>query len=327
MGKHTDQRDRTLMLANILTEETDERHPMPMAELVDRLARFGVTAERKSLYRDLAALRKHGLDVVYRAGTDGGWYVENRTFNPLDLRAIIDAVSVYRWIPEGQKQELLDKLVNQAPVPQRKSLRRPVSVRRRSAVDPLDLRAVLDRVHAAIQNRRALSFVPYTYDRGKTRTPAGGRQVISPKGLIWAGETYQLLAWDHRDHVIRLYRPDRMGEVLVTGLPAQGPEADASLWDAAPFGLDPHRRERLRLRCCQELAGEVMDRFGAGVKMVPDGDSFLLTADVVVGPEFWGWMTTYADRAAVIAPPWAAKQWQDRFKPRLPERARQPKAV
>ena len=73
MGKHTDQRDRTLMLANILTEETDERHPMPMAELVDRLARFGVTAERKSLYRDLAALRKHGLDVVYRAGTDGGW--------------------------------------------------------------------------------------------------------------------------------------------------------------------------------------------------------------------------------------------------------------
>ena len=327
MGKHTDQRDRTLMLANILTEETDERHPMPMAELVDRLARFGVTAERKSLYRDLAALRKHGLDVVYRAGTDGGWYVENRTFTPLDLRAIIDAVSVYRWIPESQKQELLNKLVNQAPVPQRKSLRRPVSVRRRSAADPLDLRAVLDRIHAAIQNRKALSFVPYTYDRGKTRTPEDSRRVISPKGLIWAGETYQLLAWDHRDRVVRLYRPDRMGEVLVTGLPAQGPEADAGLWDAAPFGLDPHRRERIRLRCCQALAGEVMDRFGADVKLVPDGDSFLLTADVVMGPEFWGWMTTHADRAAVIAPPWAAKQWQDRFKPRLPERVRQPKAV
>jgi predicted DNA-binding transcriptional regulator YafY len=315
------------MLANILTEETDERHPMPMAELVDRLARFGVTAERKSLYRDLAALRKHGLDVVYRAGTDGGWYVENRTFTPLDLRAIIDAVSVYRWIPESQKQELLNKLVNQAPVPQRKSLRRPVSVRRRSAADPLDLRAVLDRIHAAIQNRKALSFVPYTYDRGKTRTPEDSRRVISPKGLIWAGETYQLLAWDHRDRVIRLYRPDRMGEVLVTGLPAQGPEADAGLWDAAPFGLDPNRRERIRLRCCQTLAGEVMDRFGADVKLVPDGDSFLLTADVVMGPEFWGWMTIHADRAEVIAPPWAAKQWQDRFKSRLLERVRQPKAV
>ena len=221
----------------------------------------------------------------------------------------------------------MNKLVNQAPVPQRKSLRRPVSVRRRSAADPLDLRAVLDRIHAAIQNRKALSFVPYTYDRGKTRTPEDSRRVISPKGLIWAGETYQLLAWDHRDRVIRLYRPDRMGEVLVTGLPAQGPEADAGLWDAAPFGLDPNRRERIRLRCCQALAGEVMDRFGADAKLVPDGDSFLLTADVVMGPEFWGWMTTHADRAAVIAPPWAAKQWQERFKPRLPERVRQPKAV
>ncbi|MBP3318385.1 MAG: hypothetical protein J6K94_00095, partial [Ruminiclostridium sp.] len=146
MGKHTDQRDRTLMLANILTEETDEKHPMPMAELVARLARCGVTAERKSIYRDLAALRKHGLDVVFRAGSEGGWYVENRTFSPLDLRAIIDAVTVYRWLPENQKNELLDKLTAQAPIPQRKGLRRPVSVRRRSAVDPLDLRAVLDRV-------------------------------------------------------------------------------------------------------------------------------------------------------------------------------------
>ena len=70
-----------------------------------------------------------------------------------------------------------------------------------------------------------------------------------------------------------------------------------------------------------------MDRFGSDAKLVPDGDTFLLTADVVMGPEFWGWMTTHADRAAVIAPPWAAKQWQERFKPRLPERVKQPKAV
>lgn len=33
VGKHTDQRDRTLCLARILYEETDEKHPMPMTEM------------------------------------------------------------------------------------------------------------------------------------------------------------------------------------------------------------------------------------------------------------------------------------------------------
>ena len=37
MGKHTDQRDRTLCLARILYEETDEKHPMPMTEMIRRL--------------------------------------------------------------------------------------------------------------------------------------------------------------------------------------------------------------------------------------------------------------------------------------------------
>ena len=37
VGKHTDQRDRTLCLARILYEETDEKHPMPMTEMIRRL--------------------------------------------------------------------------------------------------------------------------------------------------------------------------------------------------------------------------------------------------------------------------------------------------
>lgn len=327
MGKHTDQRDRTLSVARILYEETDERHPMPLADLVARLDRYGVAAERKSIYRDLAALRKHGLDVVFRAGSEGGWYLASRTFTQPELRAIWDAVAVYRWLPEDQRTEILEKLAGLAPAHQRKSLRRPVALRRRSAREPEEIRGVLDRVHAAIQGQRALSFVPYCYDRGKTWGPSGPRRVVSPKGLLWSGEGYHLLAWDHREHALRLLRLDRMGEVLVTGLPAQGPEADARLWAAAPFGLDPARRERVRLRCCQDLAGEVLDRFGGDVTLTPDGDKFLVTADVVMGPEFWGWMTAHSSQAAVIAPPWAAKLWTQRYQPREPSRNRRAQAV
>ena len=327
MGKHTDQRDRTLMLARILQEETDEKHPLPLAALVTRLARHGVTAERKSIYRDMAALRKHGLDVTFRAGAEGGWYIGRRTFSHSELRTIIDAISVYRWMPEDQKDALLDKLAAMAPLPQRKSLRRPVSVRRRAAAHPDEVRVAIDRIHAAIQGRKAMSFVPVGYDKGKGRTAVGSRRVITPKGLLWFGENYHLLAWDHRDRTLRLYRPDRMSDVLNTGMPAQGPEADASLWDAAPFGLDPARRERVRLRCCQAIAGEVLDQFGSDAVLVPEGENFTVTADVVVGPRFWGWIAAHGDRAAVIAPPWAAKLWQERYQTGESIPNHRPKAV
>ena len=94
MGKHTDQRDRTLLLARILYEETDESNPLPLTALVERLAQRGVTAERKSLYRDMAALRRHGLSVSFRPGSAGGWYLSGRAFSAPELRGVIDAVSV-----------------------------------------------------------------------------------------------------------------------------------------------------------------------------------------------------------------------------------------
>lgn len=93
MGKHTDQRDRTLCLARILYEETDEKHPMPMTEMIRRLEEEGVASERKSIYRDLAAMNKQGFEVAYRHGKTGGWYLAGRPLNLSELQTVIDAVA------------------------------------------------------------------------------------------------------------------------------------------------------------------------------------------------------------------------------------------
>lgn len=316
MGKHTDQRDRTLLLARVLQEETDEKHPLSTAALLEALACRGVTAGRKSLYRDIAALRKSGWEVTFLAGKQGGWYLSSRLFSPEELRALIDAVSVYRWVSPEARAALVDKLTGLAARPQRQSLHRAVSVSPRTVAPPDQVRANLDRIHAALQTQRALSFRPVQHETGIQPTPGQTRRIVSPKGLLWAGETYHLLAWEHREKTLRLYRPEHMTDLRATGMPLQGPEADPDLWNTVPFGLDPARKERVRLRFGQAIAGEVLDRFGPDIAPVPDGESFLLTADVVVGAEFWGWMAAHGDWAEVLSPAWAAKQWQQRYRPR-----------
>ena len=183
---------------------------------------------------------------------------------------MIDAVAVYRWIPAALRASLLDKLAGLFPRGQRGQLRRPVSLPPQGVTAPEEVRQVLDRVHTALQSQRALRFVSFVYDPAR-------RRVFSE---------YTLLGWNHRSKSLALYRADRMSQVLVTGMPAQGPNPDPALWTAAPFGIEPNRRERVRLRCCRALADEILDRLGPAVQLTAEGPFFIATADVILGPAF-----------------------------------------
>lgn len=325
MGKHTDQRDRTLCLTRILYEETDEKHPLTMTQLLQRLEAAGISAERKSIYRDLAAMSKQGIPVDYRAGKTGGWYASGRPLSLAELQAAVDAVMVYRWLPSALRQTLADKLAALAPRSQREQLRRPVALSPQGGGDPKGLRRALDRIHTAMQTQRALSFVPFEYGPDRQPAAAGSTQVVSPKGLLWWEEGYRLLGWDHRTKSLALYRPDRMEQVLVTGMPAQGPDPDPALWTAAPFGVEPSRRERICLGFCPALIGEILDRLGPGVELDQDETGLIATADVIVGPAFWAWLTAHAEEATLLAPAWAVNLWTARYRPRprRPEPQRQ----
>lgn len=98
---------------------------------------------------------------------------------------------------------------------------------------------MLDRVHTALQSQRALRFVSFVYDPARRRVFSEYTLVVSPKGLLWSEEGYHLLGWNHRSKSLALYRTDRMSQVLVTGMPAQGPNPDPALWTAAPSASSP----------------------------------------------------------------------------------------
>ena len=175
---------------------------------------------------------------------------------------------------------------------------------------------MLDRIYGALQSRRALSFRQMDYVPGRGWQAAGPACVVSPKEVLWFQEQYHLLGWDHRDRCLGLYRVDRLEEPTVTGLPAQGPAAESGAYLRTPFGLEPRRRERVQLRCAPALAAELTDRLGSGAAMQQSEDGLLVSAEVIVGPAFWGWLTAHADQVTLTGPAWAAALWQSRYCPR-----------
>lgn len=63
MAKGANQKLKLLRLWQILEERTDEDHPITTPELIQLLAQDDIAAERKSIYTDMEALRRAGLDV------------------------------------------------------------------------------------------------------------------------------------------------------------------------------------------------------------------------------------------------------------------------
>ena len=64
MPKSSNQKLKLIYLMKILLERTDETHSITMPEIIEALAAYDISAERKSLYNDIESLRVYGLDVI-----------------------------------------------------------------------------------------------------------------------------------------------------------------------------------------------------------------------------------------------------------------------
>ena len=70
----SNQKLKIMYLMKILMEESDEDHGIVMQDIIAKLAAYDVTAERRSLYRDIEQLRVFGLDIQGYEDTDKQYY-------------------------------------------------------------------------------------------------------------------------------------------------------------------------------------------------------------------------------------------------------------
>lgn len=77
MAKSYNQKGKILYLERIL-QSTGEDHTVSMQEILDELTEQGITAERKSIYDDMEVLRLFGMDIRYKRGKSGGYYLAGK---------------------------------------------------------------------------------------------------------------------------------------------------------------------------------------------------------------------------------------------------------
>ena len=320
MAKHSNQKSKLLYLCQILLRQTDEDHPMSVAELIAALAVHDIKAERKSIYDDLEALGRFGLDVQSRKGASAGWFVGERDFQLPELKLLMDAVQSSRFITQKKSDALIAKLESLASVHQAGQLQRQVYVSGRIKVMNESIYYNVDTLHAALSGQRAVTFLYFDYDiaRKKVYRRQGQRYSVSPYGLIWNSENYYLVAFDHENGDMRHYRVDKMADIVVTELTRQGweryPDFQLASYGQKHFGMYSGQEMTVTLRGRNEAAGVVWDRFGQEIILVPDGQGhFTVTLPVVMSPQFFGWLFGLDGTLVLRAPQRAVDAYRQRL--------------
>ena len=161
----TRQKQKLLILQNILLNETDENHKLTVNELIEKLAAHGVSVERKTVYDDIATLIDSGLDVmIEKVGHSNYYYIGSRNFQDEELLVLADAVASSKFLTKKKSDELIKKLQNLTSKYNAQLLRRMVYVGNRVKTYNEAIYDSINAMHDAICRDRQIVFRYTGYD-------------------------------------------------------------------------------------------------------------------------------------------------------------------
>jgi predicted DNA-binding transcriptional regulator YafY len=310
MPKASSQKLKILYVMEFLLRNSDEEHPVSVSQIAEYLESHDIPAQRKSLYDDIEALRKYGLDIIQtNRGKVYGYYVASRDFELPELKLLVDSVQSSKFITRKKTSALIRKIEKLASVHDAQLLQRQVYVQNRIKTMNESIYYNVDEIHNGISRNRKIRFRYFdlTVTKERSYRKNGEYYVMSPYALTWDNQNYYLVAFDSEAGIIKHFRVDKMTDISMIDEPRDGQEAyralDMAEYSKTVFGMFTGEPEPVRLRFSNHLVGAVLDRLGHDIMLIPDGDDhFTVTAHVVVSPQFFAWVFGFEDMVQILGP-------------------------
>ena len=302
-------RERLLIVLRYLLEKSDSSHPVGTEELIAHLEEYGISADRRAIYEDIRSLSASGYDITQLKGHVFGYYISSRTFENAELKLLVDSIQSSRFITTRKTTDLIKKIESLASTHESRDLQRHVYVTGRVKSMNESVFFNVDRISSAINSSESIRFRYFDYNTSakKVYHRDGMTYSVSPYALIWDNENYYLLGYDEDDEIMKHFRVDKMESISSSGLPRKGldlfHEEDLSGYSVMHFGMYHGELQRVRIRFKDRLAGQVIDRFGKDVLMIPDTEGwFNIDVPVAVSPVFFSWVFSFGTDAEIVGP-------------------------
>ena len=310
MPKGTNQKLKLVYIIKYLLENSDENHKVTMADILRYLDSYEISAERKSIYADIEAIRDLGIDVVgEKIGRDFYYYVISRDFEVAELKLLVDAIQSSKFITEKKSSELIKKLQGLVSVHEAKQLQRQLYVSGGRKTINESIYYNVDTLHNAIATNCKIRFQYFQWNVKKEMELRrdGGFYEVSPWALLWEDENYYLIAFDSAYYEIRHYRVDKMLKISSVKESREGKEYfekfNLAEYGKKNFGMFAGEEETVKLEVHNRLIGVILDRFGTDVMIIPaDAEHFRVNVKVSVSNQFLGWIFGLGSDIRILAP-------------------------
>lgn len=155
--------NRTLILFKYFWETTDEAHPVSLADISVQLKEHGITADPRTLRRDIEQLVEFGVDIVKERRVQNLYHVATRHFEAPEVKLLIDAVQSARFITPGKSKELVKRLTTFVAPGDAALLERHLYIDSRVKAVNESVYISVDRIQTAIAERRKIAFRYFDY--------------------------------------------------------------------------------------------------------------------------------------------------------------------
>lgn len=318
MAQNGKSKLKLLYLHKILQEETNEEKGLTMPEILERLQEYGISAERKSIYTDLAILREFDdIGMFQRSPVE--YAMINRRFSQQELMAIVNAIQSCRAITENQANQLVSKIKTLASKRERKALNRHIYVTGRIKSKRESVLGTLNEIHEAIRQRKKIEFLYTSNPQNK------GEVHIATPIFIICDDSYYLVAWDANSNSMREFRLNHIEELAIRKddsaerneeISSYNPTKDATV----SFGHSKGEKISVTLACSANKVEIITDRFGKRIQLdETDNGDIQAQVEVYKSEQFFGWIVGTGKAVKIVSPNSLIKEYQDYLKYLLDE--------
>ena len=303
---------KILYILKILQEESDEDNELTMPQIIERLANYGIEAERKSVARDLKSLCEYGYDISLFENKKG-YYLREREFDLSELRFLIDAVLSSRCITTKKSKELITKLEKQTSNQEAKKLKVNRSIKDRIKCKNEEFYYNIDKISRAITENRKITFQYYNYNIKKVKElkREGHLYILSPYDLVWNEDYYYLVGGHDKYDDFTNYRIDRMHNIKIveetrrsiTQIKGYDCNENTSTYLKKTFRMFGGETCKVEIKFAKDMINTVIDRFGEEVSIMPmESEHFKVITEVNAGEGFISWILQFGEKAEVLYP-------------------------
>lgn len=304
---------RLLFLSDIFNRQTDEEHVYSAAQLISMLGEYGISCERKSIYRDIEDLKEYGMDIVNIRTPHRGYYLKSRDFSEPEARLLIDAVQAAKFISEKNTKSLIYKIGRLVSEYQEEELREQIYVDGSFKTDKEDLYETIRVLDKAIKSKKQvmLRYARRSIENKYLVRNEGKTFLVNPYAMLWSNDHYYLICNNNKYSNLMHLRLDRIIEIEQLDSPAKHfskvsqytDKFDIADYSNKLFNMFSGEEANVTLSCSNSILDEIIEKFGDEVPIkIDDNEHFRIKAEVEMSEGLVSWILQYGTDIRVIQP-------------------------